>query len=113
MSLLFSAVTVSADDARAEFLVFGIPSSLEDLEDWTAFNDLTESLNRAQEFSVHVETYLYGGGEAVTASPEEVAYMTMRAEKDPAFLSRHCDNIADSDFTALWTPQVEAEDLSL
>ena len=113
MAILFSAVTVAADDAQAEFLVFGIPASIDDLEDWTAFEELTEQLDREQELTVHVESYLYGGGETVKATPEEVAYMTMRAEKDPSFLTRHCDNISDSDFTALWTPEEETEDLSL
>lgn len=112
MALLFSAITVSAENAEAEFLAFGIPESVADLEDWTAFSDLLEQLDREQELAVHVETYLYGGGETVKATPEEVAYLTMRSERDPAFLSRHCDNIADSDFTVLFEPE-ETEDLSL
>lgn len=113
MAILFSAVRVAAEEAQAEFLVFGIPTSVDDLEDWSAFENLTEQLDWEQELTVHVESYLYGGGETVTATPEEVAYMTMRAEKDPTFLSRHCDNIADSNFTVLWTPEEETEDLEL
>ena len=112
MALLFSAVTVSAETAEAEFLVFGIPTSAEDLEDWTTYNELVDSLNREQELAVHVESYLYGEGETVKASPEEVAYLTMRSDRDQAFLSRHCDNFADSDFTILFTPE-ETEDLAL
>ena len=112
MALLFSAVTVTADQAEAEFLVFGIPTSAEDLEDWIAYNELVDSLGREQELAVHVESYLYGEGETVKASPEEVAYLTMRSDRDPAFLSRHCDNFADSDFTILFTPE-ETEDLVL
>ena len=112
MALLFSAVTVTAETADAEFLVFGIPASAEDLEDWTAFSDLLDRLDREQDLSVHVETYLYGEGETVRATPEEVAYLTMRSERDPAFLSRHCDNIADSDFTVQFEPE-ETEDLAL
>ena len=113
MALLFSTVTVTAETADAEFLVFGVPASSEDLEDWIAFSDLLDRLDREQELSVHVETYLYGEGETVRATPEEVAYLTMRSERDPAFLSRHCDNIADSDFTVEWTPEEDTEDLSL
>lgn len=112
MALLFSAVTVTAENAEAEFLTFGAPASAEDLEDWTAYSDLLDQLAREQELSVHVETYLYGEGETVKASPEEVAYLTMRAQRDPAFLSRHCDNIADSDFTVLFEPE-ETEALAL
>lgn len=113
MAILFSAVTVSAEDAQAEFLVFGIPASVEDLKDWTAFSELKSQLDWEQELTVHVESYLYGEGETFRASPEEVAYLTMRANRDPAFLSRHCDNISDSDFTVLWTPEKNTEDLRL
>lgn len=113
MAILFSAVTVSAEDAQAEFLVFGIPASVEDLKDWTAFSELASRLDREQELTVHVESYLYGEGETFRASPEEVAYLTMRANRDPAFLSGHCDNTSDSDFTVLWTPEENTEDLSL
>ena len=50
MALLFSAVTVTAETADAEFLVFGIPESVEDLEDWTAFSDLLDRLDRETRF---------------------------------------------------------------
>ena len=36
MALLFSAVTATSDSHQAEFLVSGIPTCMEDLEDWTA-----------------------------------------------------------------------------
>ena len=113
MAILFSAVRVAAEEAQAEFLVFGIPTSVDDLEDWSAFENLTEQLDREQELTVHVESYLYGEGETFRASPEEVAYLTMRANRDPAFLSGHCDNTSDSDFTVLWTPKENTEDLRL
>ena len=37
MALLFSAVTVTANDKKVEFLVGGIPREFSDLEGWTAF----------------------------------------------------------------------------
>lgn len=37
MALLFSAVTVTAGNNEAEFLVGGIPREYGDLEGWTAF----------------------------------------------------------------------------
>lgn len=37
MALLFSAVTATSDSHQADFLVSGIPTCMEDLEDWTAF----------------------------------------------------------------------------
>ena len=76
-------------------------------------SELASRLDRERELTVHVETYLYGEGETFRASPEEVAYLTMRANRDPAFLSRHCDNISDSDFTVPWTPEENTEDLRL
>ena len=51
---------------------------------------------------VHVEAYLYGEGETVTATPEEVAYMMMRMDWDPEFLADRCDNIGDRDFVIDW-----------
>ena len=49
-----------------------------------------------------MEAYLYGEGETVTATPEEVAYMMMRMDWDPEFLAEHCDNIGDGDFVIDW-----------
>ena len=56
------------------------------------------------EVSVHVEVYLYGGEETVTATPEEVAYLTMRMERDDRFLAGHCDNIEAVEFSFLLSP---------
>ncbi len=57
-----------------------------------------------QEVGVHVEAYLYGEGETVKATPEEVAYFTMRADADEKFLHDRCDNIEDADFTIRRSP---------
>ncbi len=46
----------------------------------------------------------YGEGETVKATPEEVAYMMMREQRDPDFLSGHCDCIGESDFNVNWCP---------
>ena len=51
---------------------------------------------------VHVEAYLYGEGETVTATPEEVVCLMMRLDWDPAFLANRCDNIGDRDFVIDW-----------
>lgn len=72
MALLFSVVTMTADDQQAEFLVSGIPAAFEDLDGWTAFHDLLDQTDHEQEISVHAETYLYGEGETFRASPEEI-----------------------------------------
>ena len=113
MALLFSAVTATSDSHQAEFLVSGIPTCMEDLEDWTAFQNLLDQADHEQEISVHAETYLYGEGETFRASPEEIAYLTMRAERMPNFLSGHCDCIADHDFSFYWVPDTEMEEPTL
>ena len=41
----------------------------------------------------------------MTATPEEVAYLTMRMERDDRFLTGHCDNIEAVDFSILRPPE--------
>lgn len=105
MALLFSAVTVTAGYDEAEFTVGGIPREYDDLVGWTAFDDFMENVDAETEVSVHAEAYLYGGEETVTATPEEVAYLMMRMERDENFLAGHCDNIEDVDFSFLRPPE--------
>lgn len=104
MALLFSAVTVTAGYEEIEFTVGGIPREYDDLVGWTAFDDFMEDVDAETEVSVHGEAYLYGGEETVTATPEEVAYLMMRMERDENFLARHCDNIEAVDFSFLRSP---------
>ena len=104
MALLFSAVTVTAGNEEFEFTVGGIPREYDDLVGWTVFDDFMEDVDAETEVSVHGEAYLYGGEETVTATPEEVAYLMMRMERDENFLSGHCDNIEDVDFSFLLSP---------
>ena len=73
MALLFSAVTVTANNQEVEFLVGGIPREFDDLEGWTAFDNFMEDLDEETEVSVHAKAYLYGGEETYKATPEEVA----------------------------------------
>lgn len=76
MALLFSAVTVTAGYDQVEFTVGGIPREYDDLVGWTAFDDFMKNVDAETEVSIHAEAYLYGGEETVTATPEEVAYLT-------------------------------------
>ena len=41
----------------------------------------------------------------MAATPEEVAYLTMRMERDDRFLAGHCDNIEAVDFSFLRPPE--------
>lgn len=105
MALLFSAVTVTANDQSVEFFVGGIPREFDDLEGWTAFDSFMEDIDEESEIAVHTESYLYGEGETFKATPEEIAYFMKRIEMRSDFLSSRCDNIEDGDFTFSYSPE--------
>ena len=44
MAVLFSAVTLTADNNQVEFLAAGIPRDADDLEGWTAYENFMSSL---------------------------------------------------------------------
>lgn len=96
MAVLFSAVTLTADNNQVEFLAAGIPRDSDDLEGWTAYENFMDELDSEQEVSVHVEAYLYGEGETFKATPEEVAYFKMRADADEDFLHDHPYTVAEN-----------------
>lgn len=103
MAILFSQVTLSNEYyGTTEFFVSGYPQDADDLEGWCAFEKYADEIEDSCSIDVHVEAYLYGEGETVTATPEEVAYMMMRMDWDPEFLAEHCDNIGDCDFVIDW-----------
>ena len=104
MALLFSAVTVTAGNNEAKFLVGGIPREYGDLEGWTAFDELMEDIDAEAEVSVHAEAYLLGFGETYKAAPEDIAYIMKRSEVDEDYISKTSDNIEDVDFSFVWSP---------
>lgn len=71
MAVLFSAVTLTADNNQVEFLAAGVPRDADDLEGWTAYENFVDELDSEQEVSVHVEAYLYGEGETFKATPRK------------------------------------------
>lgn len=98
MAVLFSAVTITSDSDQAEFLVAGVPKSYADLEGWTAFESFMDEVDTEQDIKVHVAACLYGEGEVFTATPEEVAYFTIRAAETDDFFYDHCTDAGHSDF---------------
>ena len=105
MALLFSHVRVSTPDGNeADFLVSGIPREFDNFEYYTRFEDFLDSIEEDTEISVHAEAYLYGDGETINASIDEVAYLTLRMNADDRFLTGHCDNIESVDFTFIYSP---------
>lgn len=105
MAVLFSAVTITSDSDQAEFLVAGVPKSYADLEGWTAFESFMNEVDTEQDIKVHVAACLYGEGEVFTATPEEVAYFTIRAAQTDDFFYDHCTDAGHSDFTIPWSPK--------
>lgn len=105
MALLFSVVTVTAGNEKAEFLVGGIPREYGDLEGWRKFGDFLGELDQESKVSVHADSYLYGEDEVFTATPEEVAYFMMRMEQNPSFLQNSCTKGESSEFDFQWSPE--------
>lgn len=99
MSILFSNVKLKSKYGEKKFLVRGVPTCKDDIIHYTAYHDYLSSVKENTEVDAHADAYLYGSGESVDATIEEVAYMKMRMEKDPEFLSRHCKKVFDSDFS--------------
>ena len=106
MALLFSAVTLTGDDDQMELLVPGIPRESNDLRGWTAYENFIASIDHEQEIRVHVAACLYGEGQPFLASPEEIAYFTLRAKEDDSFLCDHCSHAGHSDFQFTWSPEM-------
>lgn len=104
MAIMFSKVTMRDDYNESEFLVGGFPQDADDLEGWTAYHEFLDEITEVTVVNVRAQAFLYGEGETVKATPEEVAYMMMREQRDPDFLSGHCDCIGESDFNVNWCP---------
>lgn len=104
MAILFSKVTMRDDYGETEFFANGYPQDADDLEGWNAYHDFLDSISEDTIINVHVDAYLYGDGETVTATPEEVAYMKKRNDMDANFLPEHCDLIGESDFNISYYP---------
>lgn len=103
MAIMFSRVTMSNDDyGTSDFLVSGYPQSAEDLEGWSAFEGYTEDIEDPCAIDVFVDVFLYGEGEIVDATPEEVAYMMMRINRDSDFLEDRCTNLGNRNFVIDW-----------
>ncbi len=98
MSVRFSRVKLISKDKAALFLVGGVPQSQDDLEGWTAFQAFSEELTADEPITVCVETFEYGDGEPVDATPEEVAYFYMRCERRPDFIESRSRKAAESEF---------------
>lgn len=105
MALLFSAVTVTQAKMKSKLLVGGTPREYDDLEGWSEFDDLMCFISEETEVSVRAEAYLYGEGESMRASPEEIDDLMQRMKDDTGFLNRCCSNLESVNFTFIWSPE--------
>lgn len=98
MSLRFSRVNLFSDGKTTSFLVGGLPESLADLQGWTAFDDCLNDTHRYKVVNAHIELFLYGGEEPFDATPEEIAYIYKRIEKQPKFIESRTEKIGETYF---------------
>lgn len=99
MAILFSKVTLTSGDRDASFLVSGAPTSEHSLDGWTNYHSFIRSLDPQSHVVASVTEYLYGEEEIYDATPEEVAYMTMRLQTRSDFLEKRCDRIDQIEFS--------------
>ena len=82
MSVMFSKVTLTADNgSAATLLCSGSPKDHYDLEDWTIYQKFMSDNLNSKSVKAKVDTYLYGEGEVFIANEYEVAAFTGRGEK--------------------------------
>lgn len=90
MSLEFSKITATCGSRSTVFLTMGTPKERYELEGYTAFDDFMNTVPDETDIKVSCIPYTYGEGVPVTASIEEVAYLTMRMQGDQNFLDKRC-----------------------
>ncbi len=98
MSIRFSRVQATTAGKAAIFLVGGIPTCQDDLNCWTAFRSFSGSIPENEIIAISVDTFEYGGEEPYDATPEEVAYIYMRADKRPDFIESRAKKVGESCF---------------
>ena len=105
MGVLFSVVTLTAGDKHHPAAGGGIVIEYGDLEGWVRFEEFMDELDEECTVKVHADAYLYGEGEEFIATPEEVAYMTIRRQDRPDFLESRCHERGESEFDIDWSPK--------
>lgn len=105
IAILFSQVTISANNEESTFFVSGIPREYDDLEGWNAFDGFLFELQEETEVQIKADAFLYGEGETFKATPEEVAYIMKRIELNNNFLNSRCDHFETVDFNIQWSPE--------
>ena len=98
MSIRFSQVTPISNGKNMSFLVDGSPTCQSDLLGWTIYESLLHDTRRYHIVHARVQTFLYGSDEPFNATPEEVAYIYKRIDKQPDFIERRTEKIGEAEF---------------
>lgn len=82
MAVLFSKVTVSADNgANESFLCLRNPERRrQPLKNWIKYQNFMKDNTDTGKIEVNVKSFVYGDGEILDANEYEVAYFTKRGE---------------------------------
>ena len=114
MALLFSKVTASAEGSKETFLIGGIPKQYDDLTASVQLEWFLQDIDSDTTVQVHADAYLYGEGEMVAATHEELCYFLDRIRLNPSFLENRCQNAGQTDFSFDWSPdEVFGQDFSI
>lgn len=109
MSVMFSKVTLTADNgSAATLLCSGSPKDHYDLEDWTIYQKFMSDNLNSKSVKAKVDTYLYGEGEVFIANIYEVAAFTGRGEK---FLTQPDVHWQGSSEFSVYPPVIQTQKL--
>lgn len=104
IAILFSKVDVQSTNQAESFLISGIPREYNDLSASLQLEWFLQDIDSDATISVHADAYLYGEGEIVNATHEELCYFMDRIRLNPNFLESRCQSAGSSEFTFDWSP---------
>ena len=105
MAVLFSAVTLTADNNQVEFLAAGIPRDSDDLEGWTAYENFMDELD----FRTGSQRPMWKPTSMVKVKPSRQRPRKWRISRCELMQTKNsctttATNIEDADFTIQWSP---------
>ena len=104
IAILFSQVKVQSADHSETFLISGIPKEYDDLSASVQLEWFLQDIDSDATVQVHADGYLYGEGEAVSATHAELCYFLDRIRLNPNFLESRCQSAGSSEFSFDWSP---------
>ncbi len=106
MAVVFSKITAirESDKETKTFLARGIPKSFDDLEMYSAMDEILDDIDEDTTITIQTESYIYGDAKRYEASFEELAYMEIRMSRDELFLENHCRKVEEDVFCIEYAP---------